>query len=233
MNSIKKFPSHVGIIMDGNGRWASRRNLPRLAGHKAGVEAIREIIKNAKELNIKILTLFAFSTENWKRDKEEIEGIFDIIRSYADTELDNLKNQNVKVVTMGDLSKIPDDLQAKLKQIKISTADNTALTLNLAINYGARDEMVMCFNKLISQGKTQITKQDISNNLYSASLPDPDLIIRTSGEKRLSNFMLYQSSYSELYFTKTFWPAFKKRHLKKALKEFSRRERRFGGNHKS
>ncbi|MBR4407625.1 MAG: isoprenyl transferase [Clostridia bacterium] len=233
MNLTNNFPSHVGIIMDGNGRWASKRHLPRLAGHKAGVEAIRRTIEFAEEFGLKVLTFFAFSTENWKRDKEEVEGIFDIVRSYANTDFEELEKRNIRLETMGDISKIPSDLFQKLLEVKEKTKHNTGLILNLAINYGARDELVMCFNNLVKLGKKEITEQDIAQNLYSASLPDPDLIIRTSGEQRLSNFMLYQSSYSELYFTKVFWPSFKKRHFKKALKTFSRRERRFGGNHKN
>lgn len=232
MNLNKNFPSHVGIIMDGNGRWASRRNLPRLAGHRAGVDAIKRTIEYAEELGIQTLTFFAFSTENWKRDKEEVDGIFDIVREYVGTELEQLHKHNIKITTMGDISKIPNDLYEKLLEIKEKTKNNTGLVLNLAINYGARSELVMCFNKLIEQGKTIISEEDIANNLYSKELSDPDLIIRTSGEQRLSNFMLYQASYSELYFTKTYWPSFKKRHFMKALKTYSKRERRFGGNHK-
>ena len=232
MNLNKNFPSHVGIIMDGNGRWASRRHLPRLAGHRAGVDAIKRTIEYAEELGIQTLTFFAFSTENWKRDKEEVDGIFDIVREYVGTELEQLHKHNIKITTMGDISKIPNDLYEKLLEIKETTKNNTGLVLNLAINYGARSELVMCFNKLIEQGKTIISEEDIANNLYSKELSDPDLIIRTSGEQRLSNFMLYQASYSELYFTKTYWPSFKKRHFMKALKTYSKRERRFGGNHK-
>lgn len=232
MNLNKNFPSHVGIIMDGNGRWASRRHLPRLVGHRAGVDAIKRTIEYAKELGIQTLTFFAFSTENWKRDKEEVDGIFDIVREYVGTELEQLHKRNIKITTMGDISKIPNDLYEKLLEVKETTKNNTGLVLNLAINYGARSELVMCFNKLIEQGKTTISEEDIANNLYSKELSDPDLIIRTSGEQRLSNFMLYQASYSELYFTKTYWPSFKKHHFMKALKTYSKRERRFGGNHK-
>ena len=232
MNLFKNVPSHIGFIMDGNGRWASRRHLPRLAGHRAGVEAIKRTIEYAEEQNIKVLTFFAFSTENWKRDKEEIDGIFDIVREYANNELEKLSERNIKITTMGDISKIPQDLYEKLLDMVENTKNNSGLVLNLAINYGARSELVNCFNNLIKQGKREITEDDISKNLYSSSLPDPDLIIRTSGEQRLSNFMLYQASYSELYFMKTYWPSFKKRHFLKALKTYSKRERRFGGNHK-
>ena len=232
MYSIKNLPMHVGIIMDGNGRWALKRHLPRLAGHKKGVDAIRRIISSAQEIGIKILTFFAFSTENWKRDKEEVYGIFDIVRNYLKTSGDEIYSSNIKLSVMGDYQKLPKDLAEKITEMLEKTKNNTGLILNLAINYGARDELVRAFNLLAKEGKTEITAEDIQESLYSASLPDPDLIIRTSGEKRLSNFMLYQIAYAELYFSKVFWPSFSKRHLKKALKNYSKRERRYGGNHK-
>lgn len=232
MYSIKNLPTHVGIIMDGNGRWALKRHLPRLAGHKKGVDAIRRIISSAQEFGIKILTFFAFSTENWKRDKEEVYGIFDIVRNYLKTSGDEIYSSNIKLSVMGDYQKLPKDLAEKITEMLEKTKNNTGLILNLAINYGARDELVRAFNLLAKEGKTEITADDIQESLYSASLPDPDLIIRTSGEKRLSNFMLYQIAYAELYFSKVFWPSFSKRHLKKALKNYSKRERRYGGNHK-
>lgn len=231
MYSIKNLPAHVGIIMDGNGRWAIKRHLPRLAGHKKGVEAIRKIISAAQEFGIKILTFFAFSTENWKRDKEEVYGIFDIVRNYLKTSGDEIYSSNIKLSVMGDYQKLPNDLAEKITEILEKTKNNTGLVLNLAINYGARDELVRAFNLLVKEGKTEITADDIAKNLYSSSLPDPDLIIRTSGEQRLSNFMLYQIAYAELYFSNVFWPSFSKRHLKKALKNYSKRERRYGGNH--
>jgi len=229
----KKFPQHIGIIMDGNGRWATRRGLSRLVGHKEGVEAIKRTINHAVEFNIKYITFFAFSTENWKRDKSEIDGIFQIVRDYIDKNTNELFEKGIKIVSMGDLSKIPTDLNKKLQEIIKKTKTNNKLIVNLAINYGARDEIAFAFNNLIKQGKTEVSTQDISKSLYTKNLPDPDLIIRTGGEQRLSNFMLFQCAYSELYFTKTFWPSFDKKHFKKALKEYSNRDRRFGGDHKN
>lgn len=231
MISNKNFPTHVAIIMDGNGRWALRRKMSRLAGHKQGVEAIKRIVACAGDFGIKILTFFAFSTENWKRDKAEVDGIFDIIRTYVDESIEMLLKNNIKLVVMGDIQRLPQDLSAHIRLALEKTKSNTGLILNLAINYGARDELVRAVNMLIEEGKPA-TAEDISAKLYSKDLPDPDLIIRTSGEQRLSNFMLYQAAYSELYFTKVFWPSFGKRHLKKALKNYAGRERRFGGNHK-
>lgn len=232
MNLTKNFPAHVGIIMDGNGRWATRRKLSRLIGHNQGMKAVENAIDNAVELGIKILTFFAFSTENWKRDKAEIDGIFDIVRKYLKENLNKLYEKNIKIIYMGDISQIPPDLAKSLEDIAKKTEKNSGLIVNLAVNYGSRDEIARAFNNLAKQGKTEITTQDIQQNLYTANLPDPDLIIRTSGEMRLSNFMLFQSAYTELYFTKVFWPSFNRRHLIKALKCYSKRERRFGGNHK-
>lgn len=232
MNLTKNFPAHVGIIMDGNGRWATHRGLSRLIGHNQGMKAVEKTIDNAADLGIKILTFFAFSTENWKRDKKEIEGIFDIVRKYLKDNLNKLYEKNIKIIFMGDISKIPADLAESLQDIANKTAKNSGLIVNLAVNYGSRDEIARAFNNLAKQGKTEIIIEDIQKNLYTADLPDPDLIIRTSGEMRLSNFMLFQSAYSELYFTKVYWPSFNRRHLIKALNCYSKRERRYGGNHK-
>ena len=231
MSSKKSFPTHVAIIMDGNGRWATRRHFSRLVGHKHGVFAVQRTIDAALELGIKILTFFAFSTENWKRDKAEVDGIFDIVRLYITDYLPKLQEKNIKLTVMGDISKLPDDLFKEINFAVQKTENNTGLVLNVAVNYGAKDELARAFNLLIGQGKKFVTSEDIAQNLYSVGLPDPDLIIRTSGEQRLSNFMLYQSAYAELYFCKVFWPSFGRRHLKKALKNYSRRERRYGGNH--
>ena len=232
MDLNKKFPAHVAIIMDGNGRWATRRHFSRLVGHRRGVDAVKRTIDAAIEENIKILTFFAFSTENWKRDKTEVNGIFDIVRDYIDDYLPQLQSKNIKLTIMGDITKLPKDLAEEITKAVGLTQNNKGLVLNIAVNYGAKDELARAFNLLIQDGKKQITPEDISQKLYSNGLPDPDLVIRTSGEKRLSNFMLYQCAYAELYFCKVFWPSFGKRHLRKALKNYSRRERRYGGNHK-
>lgn len=231
MNKLgDNLPEHIGIIMDGNGRWAKKRGLPRTLGHKAGIESVEKIVNALIELNkIKIVTFFAFSTENWKRSEQEINGIFDLIRDYLKQEHDNFYDKNVKVMSIGDLSKFPQDLVEELEKVKEKTKNNTGLVLNLALNYGGRDDITQAINTLIQQGKTIITKEDISANLYTKELPDPDFVIRTSGEERVSNFMIYQMAYSELYFTKVLWPDFNEKELYKALLNYQKRERRFGG----
>ncbi|MDD2445646.1 MAG: polyprenyl diphosphate synthase [Clostridia bacterium] len=225
-------PEHVGIIMDGNGRWAIKRGLTRIVGHKMGVEAVKKTINYAIEIGLKVLTLFAFSTENWKRDKKEIDGIFKIVEEYLETDFDEYNNKGIKIRTMGDIIKLPKKIYDKLLECVNQTCNNKGLVVNIAINYGSRDELIRAVNNLIIQGKKSVEIEDLKNNLYSEGLPDPDLIIRTSGEMRLSNFMLFQSAYSEFYFTKTYWPSFNTKSFYKALKEYSKRDRRFGGNHK-
>lgn len=220
-------PKHIGIIMDGNGRWASKRGLPRLAGHKMGVEAMRRTITLAQEFKVPYLTFFAFSTENWKRSKEEIDGIFDIVREYLKTE--DITETDIKLVSMGDLSALPSDLRLELEKIVEKTKNNAGMVLNLGVNYGGRAEIAYACNKL--KHKEIITVDDIASELYTKDMPDPDLIIRTSGEQRLSGFMLFQCAYSEIYFEKAYWPSFGKRQFIKALKFYSNRDRRFGGDH--
>ena len=227
---IKKtnLPSHVAIIMDGNGRWALKRKLTRLMGHREGVKAVERIIRAANEIGIKVLTFFAFSTENWKRNKEEVDGIFKIMEEYAQKDCSELIENNIKVSVMGEISALPNSLATKIKSLIDRTANNNGLVLNIGINYGSRDEILRAC-KLLSESNDEITNENFEKYLYSSSLPNPDLIIRTSGEQRLSNFMLFQSAYSELYFTRTYWPSFKKRHLEKAIRNYLKRERRFGG----
>ncbi len=223
-----KIPYHVGIIMDGNGRWAKKRFLPRLAGHKAGVDALKRVTTAAKELGIKELSFFAFSTENWQRDKEEVDGIFDLVLKHLEENYDRFIRDNVKITTMGDISKLPQKLYKLLNDVTDKTKHNTEFVVNIGLNYGSRAEIIRACNNLIEKGKKNISQQDFINELYTSSLKDPDLIIRTSGEQRLSNFLLFQSAYSELYFTKTYWPDFNKKHLIKAIKNYQSRDRRFG-----
>lgn len=228
-------PGHVAIIMDGNGRWAKRRGLPRIAGHRAGVKSVQEIIKAAKESGIAILTLYTFSTENWKRPKHEVEALFKLLEKYIDTQAGDLTRNNIKLSVIGRLEGLPDSVRDKLKVIMEKTKDNTALTLNLALNYGARTEIVDavraiasdCVSKKISP--EEIDEKRVSGYLYTKDLPDPDLLIRTSGEMRLSNFLLWQLSYSELYISKKMWPDFKEKDFLKAIKEYQTRQRRYGG----
>lgn len=233
MNLIKNLPQHVGIIVDGNGRWAIRRGLSRLEGHKKGaVNIVNNSIGWAIENKIKFLTFYVFSTENWTRDNAEIEGLFNILREFSKKILSENQEKQIKVNYIGNLSKLPQDLQNSLKEIAEKTKDNNVITVTLAINYGSRDELTRAINLMLKNKLSSIKTDEIKNYLDTSNLPDPDLIIRTGGEKRLSNFMLYQAAYAELYFTKTFWPAFKKKHFVKALKNYSKRERRYGGNHK-
>ena len=215
--------------MDGNGRWAVARGKSRLFGHRAGVESIKRTVDACLELNIKVLSIFAFSTENWKRPKEEVDGIFNLVDEFTSGDKDKFVSRGVKLRTMGDLSKLPTKLQDSIKTLKEKTKDNDKLILNIALNYGGRAEIVRAVNRVIESGKKECTEQDIIDNLYTFDLPDPDLIIRTSGEKRISNFMLFQCAYSEFYFPKIHWPDFNKKQLIKAIKTYQKRNRRFGG----
>ena len=226
---INNLPNHVAIIMDGNGRWATRIGMPRLFGHKAGVEALKKIVEACLDFKIKILSIFAFSTENWKRPQQEIDGIFNLVNDFSQQETQHYVDLGVKVRVMGDISVLPQNLQGSLNQIIEKTQNNNSLILNLGLNYGGRAEIVRAVNKIIKQGKSECTEQDIQNNLYTHDLPDPDLIIRASGENRISNFMLFQCAYSEFYFPKTHWPDFNKKQLQKAINAYQKRSRRFGG----
>ena len=220
---------HLAIIMDGNGRWAIKRGKPRLFGHKAGIESFKRTIQACLELNIKILSVFAFSTENWSRPKEEVDGIMNLINDFCQQDYSHAMENGIKVVTMGDLSRLPENLQKSLKDIINKTKNNDKLILNIGINYGARAEIVRAVNQIIASGKKECSEESFKQYLYTASLPDPDLIIRASGEKRLSNFMLYQCAYSEFYFPKVHWPDFNKKVILKAIASYQKRNRRFGG----
>ncbi len=225
---MQNLPVHIGIIMDGNGRWAKKRLLPRLAGHKAGVDALKRVTEAAQKLGIKVISYFAFSTENWKRSKQEVDGIFDLVLKNLKENYDRFINGKTKIMTMGDISKLPKELYELLLDVTEKTKNNTEFIVNIALNYGSRSELARAFTNLAKKGKTTITEEDIKSELYTHDLPDPDLIIRTSGEMRLSNFMLFQSAYSELYFPKIHWPDFDEKQLKKAIIEYQSRERRFG-----
>lgn len=229
MRKNLKIPTHIGIIMDGNGRWARAQGLPRKMGHKEGINAIERTISACIKHGIKYLSLFAFSTENWKRSEEEINGIFDLVRDYLSSKGDEFAKKGIRLISSGDISKFPADMQSELKKVIKRTAHNDKLTLNLALNYGGRADIVHAVNTLIKKGAKNVTEADISNALYTKNIPDPDFIIRTSGEMRVSNFMLYQMAYSEFYFPKVMWPDFNERHLLHSLKEFSKRQRRYGG----
>ncbi len=226
--TILKLPNHIAYIIDGNGRWAKARGLSRSLGHKAGFNNLKKILKESfYNYGIKYVSVYAFSTENWNRPKAEVDYLIDLFTDYVSN--DFMKQfPKVKLNIMGDYTVFPDKLQENANKTIEATKDETDFVLNLGINYGGRDEIVYAVNKLISNGETNVTKEKISGALYTANIPDPDFIIRTSGEQRLSNFMLWQCSYSELYFPKVHWPSFGKKELKRALVEYTKRDRRFG-----
>lgn len=230
----QKIPGHVAIIMDGNGRWATERGLPRREGHRQGVETVRETVRNCNELGIKVLTLFAFSTENWQRPDWEVSYLMSLPEKYFESELPELIRKNVQVRMIGDRKKLPRRVLRVIDEGAAATKSNSGMILNFALNYGSRSEILMAINRLVSEtaaGKTlkRVTEKKLSSYLYTADLPDPDLLIRTSGEQRISNFLLWQLAYSELYFTEVYWPDFDKAELLKAVAVYQQRKRRFGG----
>ena len=229
-----KLPRHVAVIMDGNGRWAKKRGLTRVLGHRKGVEAVRQTVEAAAELGIEALTLYTFSTENWNRPKSEVDTLMNILVNSLTKELPTFQKNNVSLLTIGNIAKLPTEAQRKLKDTKAKTAANTGLKLTLALNYGSREEimsMVKSISKKIVNNELreeEITEKVINNHLYTFTLPDVDFLIRTSGELRISNFLLWQIAYAELYFTDVLWPDFKKDDFYKAIIDYQNRERRFG-----
>ncbi len=225
---LNRLPQHIAIIMDGNGRWATSRGLPRNMGHKAGCENLKRIVEHIYDLGIKCATFFVFSTENWRRPQEEIDGIFDVVRNYINEDCEEFVRRDAKVVISGDHTKLPSDIVKAIDNLVEKTKDGQSFILNLAVNYGARDELLRAFDLAKQQNVELKTPQDLERFLYTANLPQLDFVIRTSGEMRLSNFMLWQVGYSELYFTRTYWPSFTPKELQKALIDFQKRKRRFG-----
>lgn len=225
-----KTPSHVAIILDGNGRWAKQKNMPRTFGHKNGAENVVDIAIHAKKRGIKYLTLYAFSTENWKRPKKEVDYLMKLLIKFVNDKIDQLMEEDCKLNFLGDLSAIPDQTRQAVELALDRTKDNKSLFINIALNYGGRDELVHAFKNIISQGykAEDIDEKLISENLYTKDIPDPDLLIRPGGELRISNFLIYQIAYSELYFTDKLWPDFSYEDFDKAIEEYSRRNRRFG-----
>lgn len=227
-------PRHVAIIMDGNGRWAEERHRPRLFGHKAGVDSVREIVETAREIGIEVLTLYAFSTENWKRPAHEVTGLMGLLKNYLQAELRTMVHNDIRLCCLGEQEQLPDDVRSILQQTIAETQSCRGMTLNLALNYGGRSELVHAVRTLCRQCQDgvrnwqSIVEKTISEHLFTAGQPDPDLLIRTGGENRLSNFLLWQASYAELYFTETRWPDFKKNQFLEAIAMYARRQRRFG-----
>ncbi len=232
---LARVPKHVAVIMDGNGRWAQKRSMPRTFGHRAGVEALRDIVKAASEIGIGVLTTYAFSTENWKRPTEEVNLLMKLFSNYLDSEIDELDNNNVKIKFSGKTDELALSLQHKMEEAKKRTADNAGLILNVAVNYGGRAEIVRAVQMIaqeVANGKLKpeaINENSIEQHLYTADLPDPDLLIRPSGDLRISNFLLWQSAYTEFWFTNINWPDFKPQHLIQAIADYQQRDRRFGG----
>ncbi len=226
----EKIPHHLAIIMDGNGRWAKARGLPRLAGHRAGVENLRRILRACSEFGIKILTIYAFSTENWGRPEAEVRGLMNILETVIDRELKQLHANGVQLRHIGDLAGLSEPLQEKVRRAIELTRNNDKLILNVAFNYGGRQDIIQAIRRIVADGVPveEIDEMLVNYYLYTAGQPDPDLVIRTAGEMRLSNFLLWQASYAEYYATPTYWPDFDREELLKALFYFARRERRFG-----
>jgi len=228
-------PNHVAIIMDGNGRWAKKRFLPRTAGHQEGMKRVMDIVEVAKKLNIKYLSLYAFSTENWKRPQEEIDGLMKILVYYIRSELDKIHENNIRIQVMGDITKLPKTPREEIEKAIEKTKNNSKMILNIGLNYGGRDEIIYGIKNIledIKMGKIDeddITTELFSKYIYTQNLPDPDLLIRPSGELRLSNFMLYQIAYTEFWFSDIYWPDFKEEYFYKAIIDYQKRNRRFGG----
>lgn len=228
-------PEHIAIIMDGNGRWAKEKGLPRVAGHRAGMKSVKKTVRSCNDLGIKVLTLYAFSTENWTRPKKEISTLMRILREYLRKEIDELHQKNVKIDFMGRIYELPKLVQQDLKWAKEKTANNTGLLLNVALNYSGRADIIDAVKKLIIDienkkcRKEEVNEELFEKYLYTANLPEPDLLIRTSGEMRISNFLLWQMAYTEIYITPIYWPDFSRKHLLSAIVDYQKRERRFGG----
>ena len=233
-NSCNAMPRHIAVILDGNGRWAEKRGLPRLKGHTKGSEQVRKIVEHCEKLGIEYITLYAFSTENWKRPEEEVNEIMRLLRKYLD-ELSRYADRNARITVLGDIEGLPEDIKLKVLEVQERTRDNTGIHINIALNYGGRQEIVTASKKIASLVKRgELLPEDITENLfekflYTGDMPSPDIILRPGGEKRISNFLLWQGAYSELIFRDTLWPDFEEKDLDDAIEEFKSRNRRFGG----
>lgn len=232
---FERLPVHIGVIMDGNGRWAKKRHLPRSAGHSMGAEVLKKIVTECNEMGIKYITVYAFSTENWKRPKEEVDYLMNLLLDYLKDAENSLAGKNVVIRAIGSRAELSEEIQEQIIKTEEFTKNNTGIIMNIALNYGSREEIVNAVGNITEKvlkgelRKEDITAEEIEKNLYTAYQPDPDLIIRTSGEERLSNFMLWQAAYSEFWFTKKLWPDFTKKDLYDAIIDYQQRGRRFGG----
>jgi undecaprenyl diphosphate synthase len=230
-NPKKQIPKHIAIIMDGNGRWAQKRHLPRVEGHRRGAKSLKETVKSCMEIGVKYLTVYAFSTENWKRPKEEVKFLMMLLSSTIDREIDELHKNNIRVRFLGKISMLPAQLREKIRSAENKTRKNDALNLNIMLSYGGRTEIVDAIKSIVLKHikSDKINEELVSDNLYTAGIPDPDIMIRTAGEMRISNFLLWQLSYSELWVTDVLWPDFRKKHLVKAIRDYQKRVRKYGG----
>ncbi|WP_420576783.1 isoprenyl transferase [Ekhidna sp.] len=226
--SDTNIPAHIAVIMDGNGRWAQKQGVKRIFGHQNAIEAVRNVTEGAAELGVKFLTLYAFSTENWERPKYEVDGLMTLLVNTIKDELPTLQKNNIKLTTIGEITGLPANAQEKLKSAIDLTSNNSGMQLILALNYSGKWDLVNAMNNLLKEGKTRIEPSDIDQHLSTVGIPDPDLLIRTSGEMRISNFLLWQMAYTELHFTEVLWPDFRKRDLYEAIISYQQRERRFG-----
>jgi len=230
-----RLPRHVAVIMDGNGRWAKLRHKPRVEGHRAGIDSVRDVVETSARLGLQVLTLYAFSVENWKRPQTEVTTLMGLLKRYLRLELDTLLRNNIRFRVIGRMSELPPDVQEELRRGTERTADRTGLLFNIALNYGGRTEITDAVRRLatdVAAGRrdpARIDEDTLSSYLYTAGLPDPDLLIRTSGEMRVSNFLLWQIAYAEIWVTNVLWPDFRRRHLLQAIADFQKRERRYGG----
>jgi undecaprenyl diphosphate synthase len=229
--NFDRLPAHVAVIMDGNGRWAAQRHLPRVEGHRAGIESVRAVVEGSAQLGIRVLTLYAFSVENWKRPAAEVSTLMMLLKRYLRSELNTLLRNDIRFKVVGRIEDLAADVQRELRDAEQKTAGNGGMLFNIALNYGGRAEIVEAARKLIASGVNAdaVDEQMFSAQLYTAGQPDPDLLIRTSGEMRVSNFLLWQIAYAEIWVTDTLWPDFRKRHLLEAILAYQKRERRYGG----
>jgi len=222
-------PAHIAVIMDGNGRWARKRGLPRVAGHRSGINAVREVVEGCAELGVSVLTLYAFSVENWKRPATEVRTLMLLLREYLHREIDNLDRNNIRFRTIGRTDRLEPAVRIELEKAIERTRSNTGMIFLVALNYGGRAEIVDAVNHLLAERRESVSESEFSRYLYTADIPDPDLLIRTSGELRVSNFLLWQIAYTEMYVTDTLWPDFSRKDLYEAILAFQKRERRYGG----
>ena len=228
MKQFEKIPNHLAIILDGNGRWAKKRGLPRTLGHRQGVETLVKIVRCCSDIGIKNLTVYAFSTENWNRPEQEVSYLMNLLEEYFKGLAKKLKNRNIKLKVIGEKSKLSEKIVKIINEVQEDTKNNTGMIFNIAFNYGSKDEIINAMNRMITE-KVEITKENFDNYLYTNESGNVDLLIRTSGEQRISNFLLWQIAYAEFYFTDVHWPDFKEKELEKALEVYQSRDRRFGG----